>query len=344
MSAPAAPRPSPPPFVGAPPVEKTLRKLFLTIFLRGYSARGVTKANSPMSPALKLSLVMGLYALVGLSALIFLFQPVFVLSGYLHCMSFMFVGMFVTASVGEVLFNKEEAEILLHRPILPQSLLKAKIWVLAYVSLLMAGAMNLCGLLVGLAAKDGGWTYPFAHALSTVLESLFCAGCAVLVLQFCLRWFGRERVENLMTGAQVVLTVVMIVGSQLFSQQLHNLTRLGDVDWNRWWIDVLPPAWFAAMDDALAGSHSSRSWLLGAVGLAATLVTLRLVFGRLAESYQSGLKALGESGTRTEKLKNRFKFVRKLVAAPPLRWALKGPVEQASCVLCTAYLLRDRDT
>src|SRR5438876_9202170 len=116
-------------------------------------------------------------------ALAFLHQPLFTLALYTHAMTLMFIGLFVAASAGEVLFNKEEADILLHRPVTPRALLWAKIGVLVQVSLWLAGAFNLAGLLVGVWAKDGGWLFPLAHMVSTTLEALFCTGCVVLVYQ-----------------------------------------------------------------------------------------------------------------------------------------------------------------
>ena len=68
--------------------------------------------------------------------------PIFVISLYLHATTFAFLGMFLTSSVGEVLFNKEEADILLHRPIDPRLLLRAKIRVLVEASLWIAGALT----------------------------------------------------------------------------------------------------------------------------------------------------------------------------------------------------------
>jgi len=119
---------TPPPIIPgtrAPATEKTLRRLFLTLFLRGHSSRGLQREGAPKTVVQKLWLTLGLYALVGLLALAFLRQPVFALSVYLDAMTFVFLGMFVAASAGEILFNKEEGEILLHRPVSPRQLLWA---------------------------------------------------------------------------------------------------------------------------------------------------------------------------------------------------------------------------
>src|SRR5882672_3978622 len=153
---------------------QTLRRLFLTLFLRGRSSRGLRKESAPKSVGSKLALTLAFYALLGCMAFMFFRQPVFALSLYLHAMTLVFLGMFVAASAGEVLFNKEEADILMHRPIAPRALLWAKIGVLVEVSLWLAGAFNLVGLFVGVGSRDGGWLFPIAHLLSTAMQALFC--------------------------------------------------------------------------------------------------------------------------------------------------------------------------
>src|SRR6516164_5844648 len=103
----------------APVPSRVLRRLFLTVFLRGRSSRGLQKESAPRSVGSKLAVTLMFYGFFGLFAFFFVRQPVFALSVYLHGMTFVFVGMFVAASGGEVLFNKEEADILLHRPVTP---------------------------------------------------------------------------------------------------------------------------------------------------------------------------------------------------------------------------------
>src|SRR6202000_2080648 len=124
----------------------------------------------------KLSLTLVFYLVFGCMAFAFMKQPIFALATYMHAMTFVFLGMFVSSSVGEILFNKEEGDILLHRPITPRAMLWAKIRVLVEVSLWLAGAFNLVGLLVGFLTGYN-WRFPIVHVFSTALEALFCTGC-----------------------------------------------------------------------------------------------------------------------------------------------------------------------
>jgi hypothetical protein len=319
-----------------------LHKLFLMLFLRGRSARGLRKEGAPQSVRSKLGLVLGVYAFIGCFALVFIGQPVFAMSLYLHAMTLVFLGMFMAASCGEVLFNKEESDILLHRPVTPRVLLWAKIGVLLRVSLWLAAAFNLAGFFAGIGAKDGGWLFPPAHVISTVLEALFCAGSVVLVYQLCLRWFGRERLEGLMTMAQVLVAVLAVLAGQI-PQLIGRMGGKLHFDFHSWWVGLLPPAWFAGLDDSIAGSRSATSAFLAVMGLAATAVVLWLAFGKLAQDYETGLQTMGEASAPKNPRGARRRWIDTLAGRPPLRWWLRDPVSRASFLLVAAYLLRDRD-
>ena len=327
----------------APAPERTLRRLFLTLFLRGRGARGLRKEKAPKSVGTKLAWTLVFYALFGLFALGFLGQPVFMLAVYLHAMTFIFLGMFVAASAGEVLFNKEEADILLHRPVTPRALLQAKIGVLVQVSLWLAGAFNLGGFVAGVAAPNGGWLFPVAHALSTTLEALFCTACVVLTYQLCLRWFGRERLEGLMTTVQVLVAMTVVVAGQLMPRMMGTPGRKLRLGLESWWISLLPPAWFAGLDDALAGSRAAGSWALAGWALASTAMVLWLAFGKLARDYGTGLQTLGEARAVRPSQRTRRRWLDRVVENPPLRWWLRDSVSRGAFLLTAAYLMRDRD-
>jgi hypothetical protein len=318
-----------------------LRRLFLTVFLRGRSSRGLQKESAPKTVGSKLALTLISYSLFGLFAFFFARQSVFVLSVYLHGMTFAFIGMFVAASGGEVLFNKEEPDILLHRPVTPRALLWAKVGVLVQVSLWLAGAFNLVGLFVGVGARDGGWMFVPAHVLSTALQALFCTSFLVMIYQLCLRWFGRERLDGIMTTAQVLVAVAVVVGGQLVPQLVMRVNFAAGFGLQSWWLCLLPPAWFAALDDALAGQRSAASVMLGALAMAATAAVLWLAFRKLADNYEEGLQVLGE--TISTKARTRRSWLSGLSRLPLMRWWFKDPVSRASFVLTAAYLLRDRD-
>ncbi|MBI1840285.1 MAG: hypothetical protein HYR88_05465 [Verrucomicrobia bacterium] len=326
----------------APSISGTLRQLYLKLFLRGRSSRGVQKGGAPKSVRARLGYALFFYVILGLLCVGFMGQPVFALSLYIHSTTLMFLAMFVASSAGEVLFNKEEADILMHRPVPSRALLWAKISVLLQVALWLAGALNLGALMVGIGASDGGWSYPLAHAASTVLEALFCAGSVVLMYQLCLRWLGRERLDGLMTTAQVLLAMATVLGSQLAPRLIGRMGKSVFIREDTWWMPFLPPAWFAGLDDALSGGGAARSWALGGLGVALTGLVSFLAFGKLAATYEQGLQTLNERANAV-KPRGARRWLSALVSSAPLRWWLKDSVARASFLLAGAYLARDRD-
>jgi hypothetical protein len=328
---------------GAALTHRALHRLYLTLFLRGRSARGLRKAGAPASIFSKLALTLIFYGIFGAFAFYFIGGPIFLLALYLHGMTMVFCGLFVANSAGETLFNKEEADILLHRPVSPQALLRAKLTVLVQVSLWIAGAFNLAGTIGGLETIDAKWWFPFVHMVSVVLVALFCTSCVVLGYELCLRYFGRELLENVMTAVQIVVAVVMVLAGQLVPRMLRvvgpHLHFRGDA----WWVCLLPPAWFAGFDDALAGSGDGRAWLLGLMGAASTVTLTWLALGRMARHYQAGLQLLGEAPPARPLAPGRRRLTTVLVEMPPLSWWLRDPIQRAAFFLVASYLVRDRD-
>lgn len=343
MSEPLTPPPKDLSSHPAPSPQQTLRRLYLTLFLRGHSARGLNKEKVPGSIGQKLAFQLILYALIGLVAVSFVRLPIFALATYLHAMTFTFLGMFLASTVGEVLFNKDESDILLHRPISPRILLWAKIRVLLEASLWMAGVFNLAGFVVGFSIADGGWRFALAHLVSVAMEAVFCAGCVVMVYQLCLRWFGRERLDGLITTAQVIVSVAVVVGSQVLPQLVMREGATVTLDKLSSWIVLLPPAWFAGFDDAISGQTGWKSWTLAALAIVATVLVVWIAFDRLARDYQSGLQKLSETVSRKSGTKVGRRWIDIATGYPPLCWWLRDPVTRASFLLSVAYLVRDRD-
>jgi hypothetical protein len=327
----------------APTQTKVLRRLYLMLFLRGRSARGLNVNKNAKSIFGRLWMTLAFYALAGCVVLGFIGQPLFSLSIYLHGATLFFVGMFVAASSGEMLFNKEEAEILLHRPVSPRGMLWAKISVLVQVSLWLGLAFNLVGMIYGTFSSSGGFGFGAVHLVSTSISALFCAGMVVLVYQLCLKWFGRERLDGLMTFMQVVMALVLVLGGQVVPHLLRYFPGEIRLTAETWWLALLPPAWFASLDETLMGRGNPATWSLAAIGIFMTSGVMALAFGKLAGSYETGLQTLGESRAVKPAKNGGGKFLQRLAAVPPLSWLLRDPLERAGFLLLSAYMLRDRD-
>ncbi len=106
---------------------------------------------------------------------------------------------------------------------------------------------------------------------------------------------------------------------------------------------LLPPAWFAGFDDALAGTMAPAAWLLGGLAVVATATVLSLALGKLAHDYGTGLQRLGETGAPRVGKRRRMLRLDAISDLPPLHCWLGDQVARASFLLTIAYLIRDRD-
>lgn len=323
---------------------KALQRLYLTLFLRGNNARQVDVSKAPTSTARKLASTLLIYAFFGGGAIFLLRLPLFYLSIYLHASTFTIVGLFVAVSAGSQLFNPDDADILLHRPIRPEILLRAKIHTLVSVALWLSAAMNILTMFAVLLVKDHGLSFVVAHTVSLFLETIFCTATIVLLYQVCLRWMGRERLDNWMTFTQTLLTFAMIASSQLLPQLIiRGKTQVPVTPVIHWWMMVLPPAWFAGLDELIVGSPQTGSILLALLAVVGTTVSAWLAFERLAKTHHSNLQLLLE-GPMQKLEPGRQRLSYRWLQSRWIKWLLRDRIVRASFQLVVVHLLHDRDT
>jgi hypothetical protein len=170
---------------------------------------------------------------------------------------------------------------------------------------------------------------------------VFSASALVVVYQSCLRWFGRERLDGMMTTMQTLLTILMVLASQSFRFMVN--ARL---EWitHAWWVMAMPPMWFASLDAVLSARNFSPGTLGPAlIGVAATVLLAWIAFHCLAAAYGEGLMALNETGPAPAKSGRRRRWMSHMVKIPPLCWWLRNPVERSAFLLTSAYFYRDRE-
>lgn len=319
--------------------EAILRRLFWQLLLRGRvpTADGKKPRGFGMKATVAMYVLMGVFAGVGVAVL-----PPLAFATSLHGLTLLFASLSLATAMGQMLFVREEAEILLHRPVLPQQLLRAKVSVLVAYALIQATALNLVGWIAATFVDGYGWRWFLAHAGSTVLLMVCSAATTVVVYQLCLRWCGRERLDNLLATMQAVLSVLMMLGVHLGNRLMRSdvLEGLAEVEgWMAW----LPPVWFGALDAFLCGAlpFADAALPIG-IGVAVTSLSCWLAFAVLAKSFGRGLMALHEGGSAASENGGR-RWLGALPQWVPLRWWLRDPVERRTFTLVSAYLWRDRE-
>lgn len=326
----------------APPVDAVLRRVFWKLVFRGRSSQHASTHQAKRR--LGMSMTVLLYGLIGIiPATMALRMDSFLFASILHAYTLMFASLTLASSAGTMLFMKEEAEILLHRPVKPGQLVRAKMAVLVGSSLVMAMALNAVGLITGAWSKGSSWMFFPVHVATTVLLMVFSAACIVMVYNLCLKWLGRDRLDNLLAMLQMVLALAMVLSGQLLPRtfDLHAVSDMGSMSP---WILTLPPVWFGALDAlAVAGGGPPLLWLAAGLALGSTVLVCWMAFGVLASAYGRGLMTLNESSAAASSKPSKGRKTQALMRLPFFRWWMRDPIEQQAFLLTTAYIFRDRE-
>jgi ABC-2 type transport system permease protein len=328
----------------------TIDRVQLRALLRCYwrlSSRGkLTQTigrRRPDKPRSLLLLVV-MYTFMGLmtGTIAFAKVDVFTFGIVVHGMTFMIVGMGISAEAGDVLFNANENDVLVHRPIHPSTLLLAKALNLLAFAMILALALNLFPTVFGLAAVGARPWYPAVHLFTVALLGAFSAASVVCVYGLIVRFLDREKFDNFAAWSQVGMSILFAVGFQIVPRLMEKFQGVSLESYVAYFVPV-PPAWFAAMDAAAAGSTASPSVLaLAAIGLAATAFLAWIAIGKLAPSYGEGLAKLAESRARKAEPR-RVSAGAGRARSPFLRWWLRDPIERTAFRLAAAYMRRDRE-
>jgi hypothetical protein len=282
-----------------------------------------------------------MYVIVGFftSMIAFTHIDVFTYTIIVHAMTFFVVGMAITSESGDILFNTNESDVLMHRPIHPRTLLLAKTLNLIAFTLILATALNLFPTFFGLAIGGARPWFPAVHLLSMMVLCVFCAAAVVCVYGIIIKFLDREKFDNFAAWSQVAMSILFIGGYQIVPRLLQRFEGMTLKPYAKY-LFPLPPAWFAGFDAAIAGDLPYGA-LLGLTGFAVTAALSYVAIGKLSLSYSEGLTKISEtsrSAAPRERVRRRRAF-----RNPLLRWWLRDPIELWSFRLAAAYMRRDRD-
>src|SRR5260221_2691527 len=277
-----------------------LLKCYFRLSTRGRVTQSMSRGGKPCN----ICFVLGMYVFLGLMnglMLLGIEMDVFTYTIILHSMTFFVVGMALTAESGDILFNTNESDVLVHRPIHPRTLLLAKSLNLIAFTLILAGALNLFPTFFGLAARGARLWFPLVHVVSVMLLCVFCAAAVVCTYGVVIKFLDREKFDNFAAWSQVGMSVLFIGGYQVVPRLLQRFEGLTLEPYARYLLP-LPPAWFAGIDSLAAGELPiAAGFPLVLCGVGFTAVLAYVAIGRLAPSYGEGLTKIGESGSRTSK-------------------------------------------
>ena len=168
-------------------------------------------------------------------------------TNYIFQMSLVFgmiIFIIMTSMISDfstVLLDVRDKNILNTKPINGRTISAAKIMHVMIYMTVITGAFVAIPLLVSLVRH--GIIFSIVFFLDLVVTLLFVVVLTALIYLFVLRFFDGERLKDIINYVQIMLSVGVIVGYQIFIQSF-NVIDFDIIYSFSWWHVFIPPLWY----------------------------------------------------------------------------------------------------
>lgn len=191
-----------------------------------------------------------------------------------------------------VLLDIRDKNILLAYPVNPKTLAAAKaVHISIYLSLITF-SLNLLPL-IGI-----GYTEGVGYALLLVCMLVFMVMLVMfftsLMYVVVLKQFDGEKLKDLISSIQIMLTIVMTLGYQVVAR-MFEFSQVDMTFTPQWWTILLPPTWFGAPFALLSGETNILYFALSILGVIMPVVCINLHFKVITPMFEENLNKLNTS-------------------------------------------------
>ncbi|MEJ2076759.1 MAG: hypothetical protein P8Z74_01925 [Acidobacteriota bacterium] len=302
------------------------------------------KANN----ALWMTMIM--YTLSGGIFAVILSRSTTLLAGMTLLFGFMMVllGMSLIADLSTVLLDTSDFQILLPLPIDGKTLAVARILHVAVYLGLLVLSLGVFPLIAGTSRMGASFVPLFLMTSLGIAVLLVSATQAIYA--FGLETLKGERFRDAVVYLQTFMVAFLML-SYFVTMRLSDMdVRIG-IDLSRaWWVYLLPPAWFAAPFDGVAGSWSLTDIILSTLAVVMTLAALLLLLLVFGPRYHREVADLSVSGAGRQRNRRLGDEDSQFSAHPGISRSLRNgrpltrsPAEEAAFGFTWAMVGRDRE-
>ncbi|WP_430885028.1 hypothetical protein [Fusibacter sp. JL216-2] len=245
-----------------------------------------------------------MYALFSVMPGIMAFIPIPIFSKISIIMG---ISMFLIMSTmisdfSSVLLDIRDKNILMAFPVDSRTLSAAKLVHICIYLSLITGSLNFIPL-IGIAYSEG-----ILMGLLLLLMLVFMVMVVIfltsLMYVLVLKKFDGEKLKDLISSIQIMLTVAMTLGYQVVAR-MFEFSNVHVQFTPKWWTILLPPTWFAAPFALLSGQSGFLYILLAILGVCLPLVFIILHFKVITPLFEANLVKLNTSDKHASKAYNR---------------------------------------
>jgi ABC-2 type transport system permease protein len=208
---------------------------------------------------------------------------------FVHAFVMLMVALSLIADFSSVLLDTTDNQILQPRPISSRTILAVRLaHIVTYITLLTL-SLTAASFIVGTVKY--GLAFLLVFAITLAASVCLTVGTVNILYLLALRLTDGEKVRDIILYFQIGMTVI-VVGAYQILPRLMGVKELAA--WtlaDRWWIYLIPPAWFASPIDIVTGVVDTPRLVLAAFGLLVPLATL-LIAMTLAPGFKAALARL----------------------------------------------------
>lgn len=246
------------------------------------------------------------------------------------CFVMQFLGIITSFPV--LILDTKDYTVLATKPISSQTITAAKSTVATLYMILTSGTIYSFTFIPFIV--KGQFEVLLPMFVGVVLSNLICVALAYMLYGLVLKFYDGEKLKDILSGFQIVLTVVVMLGYQVIAQ-LQNIVNASVALQFEWWHLLVIPMWLADFSALLIGPEYLIPGLVS-LGLILALIVLHFsVTGRILEQNLSKMLSEGEV--------KRNSYGRKLAVQTKLaKWLYKSPQDQAFFILGYSVSSNDR--
>jgi len=269
-----------------------LTRAALKVDLRASSFMRASQFGAQARAARSLAFQIIFYLLMGggMASLVFVLHDTFlaalIVVGYVMFM----VGTAALLDHNAAIVSPDDYNILGYRPVTSRTYFAARltnvlVYTLAVTTLF--GVLPICAMFL-----HGGVVSGLAMIAAIYGASTTVALAMVAVYASLLRWIGPSRLKHILSYVQLALSFVVYGGYFIIPRVIARKALAGVAFTKTLWILCLPPAWFASYIDIAGGRTSLAELVPAGVSVAALLLLMVLLGGRLSLDYAERLGAI----------------------------------------------------
>ncbi|KJS70311.1 MAG: hypothetical protein JL56_17265 [Desulfotomaculum sp. BICA1-6] len=241
------------------------------------------------------------YGFIGIIFVIFIFLPLplFIKMNLTMGMIIFMVAMTMVAEFSTVLLDTKDKTILLSKPIDSRTVNAAK------MTHIIINLLTIIVVMAGPSLVVGLFVHGFLFFVLLFGELLLVSGFILFLTSFfyffMLLFFDGDRLRDVINYFQVVFSLVMMVGYQ-FIGRIYSFVDYDFVFVIKWWMYLLPSAWFAApFSLVLESKVDDHLVYLSLLGLLVPVLLWVLYFKFATGYFEKNLYKLDRAATRKRK-------------------------------------------